>query len=375
MNIYNKFKLDKKLLIYLFIFMIISMLTIYSAMTYLPDYLGNLALKQGIWYIIGFFVTFLVVKFKNELFYKQALFIYFSCCFLLLLLLFIGVDINGSKCWFVIPKVGSIQPSEFMKIGIILLSSIITSKFSKIKKHSFKEEVIYLLKMFIIFIIPSILTFLEPDTGSVLIYFIIIFTNILFSNLRKRYFIFLLVFFIIFGTAFLYLYIFQEDLLINIVGENIFYRINRILDFLNGTGFQLEISLTSVISSGFFGHGYNKTPVYFPESGTDFIFSVFASNFGLLGTFLLFSLIVCFDFHLINISSMCKDLTNKYVVLSTIAMLIFGQVQNISMTLGLLPIMGIPLPFISYGGSSLISYMILIGIILNIYNEEKHQIH
>ena len=373
MNIYNKFKLDKLLIIYLIAFMLISMLTIYSAMTYLPKYLGNLALKQGLWYIIGFFVLFLIVKFKNEFFIKQAWFIYIGFCFLLLLLLLIGVDVNGSKCWFIIPKVGSIQPSEFMKIGIIILSSIITGDFCKNKNHSIKDEVIYLFKMFIIFIIPSILTFLEPDTGSVLIYAIIIFINILFSNLRKRYIISFLIILTIAIIIFTYLYFFKEALFLNIVGENIFYRIHRILDWKNGTGFQLENSLTSVITSGLLGHGFNKTPVYFPESGTDFIFSVFSSNFGLIGSLILFILITLFDLHLIDISKDCKNLTNKFIIISTSAMFIFGQIQNISMTLGLLPIMGIPLPFISYGGSSLLSYMILIGIILNIYDEEKHR--
>lgn len=373
MNIYNKFKLDKTLIIYLIIFMIISMLTIYSAMTYLPKYLGNIAIKQGMWYLVGFLFIFLIIKFKNELFFKQAWFIYFGFCFLLLLLLFIGVDINGSKCWFIIPKVGSIQPSEFMKIGIILLSSIVTGNFTKNKNHNIKEELIYLSKMFGIFIVPSILTFLEPDTGSVLIYAIIIFINILFSNLRKRYIITLLMILIVSLSIFFYLYIFQEELFIKIVGESIFYRIHRILDWKNGTGFQLENSLTSVISSGLIGHGYNKTPIYFPESGTDFIFSVYSSNFGLIGSFLLLILITLFDLHLIDIARNCKNTINKYVIISTTSMFIFGQIQNISMTLGLLPIMGIPLPFISYGGSSLLSYMILIGIILNIYSEEKHR--
>ena len=120
-------------------------------------------------------------------------------------------------------------------------------------------------------------------------------------------------------------------------------------------------------------HGFNKTPIYFPEAGTDFIFAVFASNFGLLGSFLLISLLVFFDIQIILIAQRKIKDTDRYILIGIIAMLLFQQIQNIGMTIGLLPITGITLPFISYGGSSLLSYMIIVGILLNISMEKPRK--
>lgn len=102
---------------------------------------------------------------------------------------------------------------------------------------------------------------------------------------------------------------------------------------------------------------------------TDFIFAVIASNFGLLGASLLIILIIFFDINIINTANKTTDITDKYAIAGILAILLFQQIQNISMTIGLLPIMGITLPFISYGGSSLLSYMLLVGIIFNVSNE------
>ena len=134
--------------------------------------------------------------------------------------------------------------------------------------------------------------------------------------------------------------------------------------------------MAAIGSAGFFGHGYNKTPIYFPESGTDFIFAVFASNFGFIGSLLLVGLILYFDLKLIKLVDKKILYVDKYVLIGIISCLVFQQVQNIGMTIGLLPITGITLPFISYGGSSLLSYMLMIGIILNISKDKSnHKYH
>ena len=165
----------------------------------------------------------------------------------------------------------------------------------------------------------------------------------------------------------------QEPLFIKVFGTNLFYRLNRIFDWSNGSGLQLENSMSAIGSAGLFGYGYNKTPIYFPESGTDFIFAVFASNFGLIGSFLLISLIVLFDTKIIMLAQRKISDKDRYVLIGIVAMLVFQQIQNIGMTIGLFPITGITLPFISYGGSSLLSYMIIIGIILNISMEKPRK--
>lgn len=367
----KKFKLNKSLIICVFIFMIISIVTIYSAMTYLPDYLGNLAFKQFMWYLVGFFMIVIVNKISVENIYHFNWYIYVTSILLLAILLVIGEPINGSKCWFTIPKIGSIQPSEFAKISLILTVSIITENWAKkIKKvPTLKEEIILLAKIFIIWLIPSFLTFLEPDTGAVFIYSIIVIAILFVSPLRKRWFILAMILIGIGLGSFLFLYFLKKDIFVNIFGTELFYRIDRLLGWKNGTGMQLENSLTSIGSSSILGHGYNKTPIYFPESGTDFIFAVYASNFGLLGSIFLIVIILYFDITIIKIAKNASNITEKFTAVGILGILVYQQIQNIGMTLGILPITGITLPFISYGGSSLLSYMLMIGILLNIHND------
>ena len=176
------------------------------------------------------------------------------------------------------------------------------------------------------------------------------------------------------GSIFLYLYFVEQDTFISIFGSNFFYRMDRIINWKSGSGMQLENSLAAIGSSYIKGHGFNKTPLYFPEAGTDFIFSVYASNFGLIGSVFLIGIIMLFDLHIINIGKETVNRIDKYVVAGIIGIFIYQQIQNIGMTIGMLPITGITLPFISYGGSSLISYMIIIGLLLNIYNNKEKKI-
>lgn len=366
----KKIKLNVPITIYILLFIFISIISIYSSMTYLPNYLGNLALKQLYFYLTGIILMLVITKISKQTIYKYAWYIYLANIILLLLLLIIAKPINNSRCWFIIPGIGSFQPSEFMKIALIILTSVITGKWIETnKKSSLFSELVLLVKVGIIFFIPSILTFLEPDTGAVFIYFIIITSILLVSPIRKRWFIFLIFLIVTVITVFLAMYFFNQELFIKLLGTNLFYRIDRLLDWKNGTGMQLENSLTAIGSSDILGHGYNKTPIYFPESGTDFIFAVYASNFGLIGSIILLLIILGFDCSLIKLYKKTNNINDKLVLAATIGILLYQQFQNIGMTLGIIPITGITLPFISYGGSSLISYLILLSLIYNIYSE------
>ncbi len=367
-------KIDLTIVIPIVLFFIISITTIYSAMTYLSPDNGNLALKQAIWYLVGVIIIVILFKLKNDYLYRNAWLLYIIGNILLVSLLLFAPEINNSKCWFVIPYIGSFQPSEFMKIFIMLVLAVMISNFRETTDHpSVKEEFIFILKTLIVVLIPSVLTFLEPDTGAVMIYFIIYFCMMFTSGIRLRWFVILgIIIAVILGLV-LGCYFLNEDLFVNIFGTDLYYRFDRILDWQNGSGLQLENALAAIGSAGVFGHGFNQTPIYFPESGTDFIFAVYASNFGLLGAIVLIAIIIFFDTRLINMATKKIASRDKFVLAGIIGMLVFQQVQNIGMTLGLLPITGITLPFISYGGSSLLSYLILVGIILNISNEKERE--
>mgnify|MGYP003303824339 CR=1 FL=1 len=369
----RKFKLSKILLFFILVFMLVSVITIYSASTYLPKYLGNLALKQFIYYIFSFVIIFFIIKIKNNNIFKIVNFFYILGVLSLFLLLIFGNEINGSKCWFVIPYIGSIQPSEFVKYILVIKLSMDCYLFF-CKDSDSKKELFFILKEIIIILIPCVLTFLEPDTGAVFMYLIASLIIFFVAPFRKRWKFCLIIFGVCFVGLFCYFYFFNRDLFIDILGDKIFYRIERLINWKNGEGMQLENSLISIGTSNILGHGYNRTPLYFPESGTDFIYSVFASNFGLLGGISLIIVILLFDLYLIYISIRCTSILNKLIIVGTLSCLLYQQVQNIGMTLGLLPITGITLPFISYGGSSLISNMIMLGFIFNIYNENRNHL-
>lgn len=369
---HKKLKLNNFLITILVILSIISFLSIFSASMYLSKTLGNLVLKQILWYLIGVILIIIIFKLKLEFFIKISPYIYIINCLLLVGLLFFAEPINGSKCWYVIKGIGSFQPSEFMKISLLLIEIYIIDKFkNKEKQLSIKQEFKLLIIIGIIFLIPSLITFLEPDTGAVIIYFIITLFVLIVSGIRLRWFTILSVLTGLFISTFFGIYFLKQDLFISIFGSDFFYRIDRVLNWQNGSGMQLENSLAAIASSNILGHGFNKTPIYFPEAGTDFIFTVFSSNFGLLGSIILIILILVLDIQIIIIGLNTKKDIYKYLISGVIGILSYQQIQNISMTIGLLPITGITLPFISYGGSSLLAYMILIGFCLYIDSEKE----
>lgn len=365
----SKYKIDSGILISIILFAIISVITISSAQVLLDDTMQNLALKQLLWYGIGFILAYFIMFIGNEFLYKNVWIFYMLGVISLILLLFFGTPINNAKCWFVIPGIGNFQPSEFMKIILILTLAIMINKFNEsYDKPTVMDEFKFLIKVFIIVLIPSFLTFLQPDTGVVLIYLLITFVMLFVAGIRYRWFLFVIAAAILMVGSVLVIYFVSNDLFIKIFGTSFFLRIDRLLDWSNGSGYQLENGMTAISTGGLFGNGYKNTPIYFPEPQTDFIFAVFANNFGLIGATGLIALITYFDIKLIQIAINSKKNINKYVISGIIGMLIYQQLQNIGMTLGLMPITGITLPFISYGGSSLLSYMIMAGIIFNISN-------
>ena len=351
----------------IFLFFTISLISIFSSLKISND--KSIFIKQIIFYILGLFLLVFSYHKKDDIF-KYDLLIYISLNFILLLLLFLGISINGSKCWIIIGPI-SFQPSEFMKISLIITLSKILDK----NKKDFKNEIIIFLKVLLIFLIPSILTFLEPDTGVVIIYSIITVCMLLERGINKKWYFIFLIIFIIIGSGITCLYFFNKDLLLNILGNNIYYRLDRILNWKNGSGYQLENSLITISSSGFFGFGFNNTPIYFPEASTDFIFTTFSSNFGFIGNIIFFIIIIFFDLNILKIINSKTKTKNRLFLIGFFVMILYQQIQNISMTIGLLPITGITLPFISYGGSSLLSYMLVIGIILRISDDEYKYIN
>ena len=342
----------KKLSLFLITFFIISVITLYSIRTILPINLENIFIKQILFYLIGFVIFF---SFKNNRFIiKNIAIIYIISIIMLTLLLFFADPINNSRSWFTIPFIGGFQPSEFVKIILVIFSSVILTSKTKYK----------LLKVLIIFLIPSILTFLEPDTGLVIIYAIGVFSSLFCYFKKNNYLLFFIIILVILIGAFIFLYFNNQTFLIKIFGSSAITRINRILNWQNQEGYQLNNALIAMGSSGK-NINFKNIPSYFPEAHTDFIFASFASSFGYYFSVLFIIIIIIFDFYSLKIAKNEENKTNKIMIIGFTSMIIYQQIQNVGMNLGLLPITGITLPFISYGGSSLISYIITLTIIKN----------
>lgn len=362
-----------RIIIPIILFSVISIITIYSSQTMLSSSFNDLYIKQIIWYLIGFILVIFISRKNNQTNDNLINILYIIGNILLILVLFFGTEANGSRCWFTIPGIGSFQPSEFMKIFLILMiAKELEKSCKKNYQRTLSDEFKVIFKCFILTLIPTILTFLEPDTGIVFIYFIILLIMLFIFGIRYRWFFIGIIFIAIVLFAFFYLFFKHQNTFISIFGTDFFYRMDRLLEWSNGAGMQLTNALASSGSAGLFGYGLNNNPIYFPEPQTDFIFSVFTTNFGFIGASILLLLIIYFDYQLIKvgIKSSGKD---KYIISGILSMIIFQQIQNIGMNIGLLPITGITLPFISYGGSSLISYMIIIGIVININNKNKYE--
>ncbi len=347
------------LFIPIFILNIISLLNMVNAPLISSSY-NNALVKEFIWIIIGYISLFIILKINIKKLFDYSKYLYVFSLLLLILVLIVGKEINGAKCWLNIFEF-SFQPSELCNISLSLyLFSL--AKSAQIK--SFKDELKLVLKLLIVTLIPSILVFLEPDTGAIINYFIIFLIVFLAKKLNKKWYIFSFITLLLFIITFIIIYIFYKDLLLSIIGTSLFYRIDRIINWTNGTSYQLENALTTIGSASFFRWGFNKIQLYIPEAPTDFIFAFSIGNYGLICALLILLSFITLDLFLIN-----KNKNQYKMFVSTyIGIFLFHQIYNIFMNLGLLPIMGIPLPFLSYGGSNIIINYIYIGIIVNIFN-------
>lgn len=305
--------------------------------------------KRHLLYLfLSYLILFIFSKIKLKYIVKLLPYLYIISIFLLGLVLIVGREIKGAKAWLHIYGL-SIQPSEITKLVLTIYLSYLTYK---------KKNFFYLT---LITIIPSVLTFLEPDTGAIIFYFIILLSVLKYTPKNKKWFrigAFLLSIFIILNIS---IYFINKDLLINIYGTNLFYRIDRLISFKEGDNIQTVNSLISIGSHEL---------LYIPESHNDFIFAAIISKYSpCIFALIILSYILIFFYFLKNTTKK-KNMSNifNFIILN---MLLFQVFYNILMNLSLLPIIGIPLPFLSYGGSYLLTLYALIGLSVNLSKHPK----
>ena len=338
---------------------LIGLIMIYSSSYIWAEFKYNDSLKyfknQLFFLIIGLIILYVVSKIDYKIYYKKSRLIIILCIISLLLVLIPGLGTirNGSRSWF---KLGpfSIQPSEFTKLGLL----IFTSKYlCNHNMKQFKKGVlpILLLTLFIFGIIM-----LQPDFGTGTVLVMTIMGLLFIGGVSFKFFLKLGILGIIAIT-----------LLILIAP----YRLDRILSFLNpwsdplGSGFQIIQSLYAIGPSGLFGYGFlnsRQKHFYLPEPQTDFIFSIINEEFGFLGSIVIVGLFLTLFINGFKISKNVEDLFGKYLSFGIIFGLSFQTILNLMVVVGLIPVTGVTLPFISYGGSSLLITLFQIGIIINI---------
>lgn len=340
---------------------LIGLLMIYSSSYVWAEYKYNDAFKyvkhQLIFAIIGIIIINIIVKFDSNIFYKKANLILLICIILLILVAIPGIGVvrNGSRSWFGIGAFG-IQPSEAAKLGMI----IFTSKYLSKNKKAYKDLKKGILPILIILLIVFGLIMLQPDFGTGVILALSIIILLFISGANMKYFYVLGILGILGAIALI------------IIAP---YRMERIISYLDpwkdplGTGFQIIQSLYAIGPGGLLGQGFlnsRQKHFYLPEPQTDFIYAIICEEFGIFGALLVIILFLILCYSGIKLALKEEDLFKKYVIFGIIFQIIFQTILNLSVVTGLIPVTGVTLPFISYGGSSLLISMASIGIILNL---------
>lgn len=366
-------KIDYGIILSVFLLAIISVLTIYSTTVLQTDGGIGTTIMQLVWYGIGIIAAAIVMHFDSEQLWKVAPIAY-GAGILLLFLVLIFYDRNtyalqGAKSWFRFGGV-TFQPSEVVKVAlIIMLARVITEHNMQIDDRTEKTDMNLLLKIAMWSAPPLLLVILQNDLGTTLVFLAIIIGMTFLSGVSWK--ILLPVFGTIgaLGSLLIYLVVYNRDVLLNFGFQNYqFARIDSWLDpFGDSTGdaYQLAQSMKAIGSGKLFGKGLGVSEVYVPVRVSDMIFSTIGENFGFIGGCFLIFIYFLLIYQMIRICFDTKNEFYAYMATGVIMMILFHVLENIGMTIGLLPITGIPLPFISQGGSALLGNMLGIGLVMS----------
>ncbi|EJV59249.1 cell division protein FtsW [Bacillus mycoides] len=371
----SQYQIDYILIFILFAIGTVSYFAIASAQASLPPFLQhiNFALKQIQWYVIGFVAigVIMIIDFDR---YKQIAWYLYSFALILLIGLELqvpgAVTIKGATAWYRLPGIGNFQPSEIMKLFlIIIIGRIIANHNEKYFFRTTREDFILLGKIFAASLPPLLLIAKEPDLGNTMVISAMLAAMILVSGIRWRLILGLTSVIFVIGSTLIYIYFTHTEFFKEHILKE--YQLNRFYGWISpyeydAQGYQLRQAFLATGSGEMQGKGWENGQVYFPEPHTDFIFTNVAEQFGFLGASVIISLFFLLIYRMIHIALESNEPFGSYICAGTIGMFTFQVFQNIGMTIGLLPITGITLPLMSYGGSSLLTYMIAIGFILNV---------
>lgn len=400
-------KFDMGLMIPMVLLFCIGLAAIYSSTVNNPTASGNFQ-KQLVWGAGAFIIFFVIYAIPTNSIRILAVPSYLVSILMLIVVLAVGRKISGARSWLGIEGMG-FQPSEFAKVGTILaLAAFLSRRNTDI--DSFKDIILALA----IGLFPVMLILLEPDMGTSFVFFGLILAMIFWKGISlfglfvvlspaivavaslfgTLYFVICLV---AVGVA---LILFRKDIFfsgsifaINLAAgffTNYVYKALsphqqiRIQSFINpsadplGAGYNAIQAKVAIGSGGFWGKGFlagSQTQLQFiPEQWTDFIYCVIGEEFGFIGTIITLALFLYLFMRILKLASTAKDEFLSLVLVGVLSVYFVHLLVNIGMVVGIMPVIGIPLPFVSYGGSSLVVNMILLGLAANIYRTRKNYI-
>lgn len=382
-------RVDYSLILPVFFLVLIGLFSVYTATIH--DYPSKIMVVMGqqlIWLIMGAAISFVVMLFSTEFLWKITPYLYGLGLILMIFpLIFYSPELvasTGAKNWVSIGSVTLFQPSEFMKISYILILARLTVTFKQKYKEKNLQEDGKLLLWFALLTLPiMILLALQKDLGTAMVFMAILSGLVLIAGISWQIILpvvgavalivalFMVVFLIPGGKEFLYHHMGVDT-----------YQINRLsawlnpFDYAGSIAYQQTQGMISIGSGGLFGKGFNIVELPVPVRESDMIFTVIAENFGFIGGSIVLALYLILIYRMLRVTFASNNLFYTYISTGFIMMILFHIFENIGAAVGILPLTGIPLPFISQGGSSLISNLIGVGLVLsmsyqNSLNQEK----
>lgn len=337
----------------------IGVLNIYSAVTAGEGtYLGNLYIKQMIWYGGAFGGMLAIISISYKQLERWAMLIYIVCLLMLVAVLVFGKYVGGSQRWLALGPV-SIQPSEMVKIAVIIMLARYYAKLATARGFTLKE----LGRPLLITTLPFALIVRQPDLGTAMMVALIAASITFFMKIERRSLVTMIMIGLL-GVPPIWSFFLKD------------YQKQRILTFLSperdplGSGYHIIQSKIAIGSGQLTGkgflHGTQNSLSFLPEQHTDFIFSVIAEEWGFAGGAALLVILMLLIVKGLNIAHRCRDPFGTVLCLGITAMLFWQIFINVGMVMGLMPVVGVPLPLVSYGGSSTLTVMVSISLLMNV---------
>jgi len=372
-------RVDYSLILPVFCLLVIGVVAIYIAVSHdYPQNIWPILGQQLAWIVLGIVISFVVMFFNTKFLWQATPYLYALGLVLMVLpLIFYNPNLvaaTGAKNWVSIGGVTLFQPSEFMKISYVLILARVIVQFTQ--KHKEKERTIaldfLLILWLIVFTLPVlVLLALQSDLGTALVFVAIFAGMVLLSGVSWKIIIPIFATVVSGIAGFLAIFITKDGrAFMHQIGMPT-YQINRILAWLNPfdyaqtTTYQQAQGQIAIGSGGLFGQGFNVSNLLIPVRESDMIFTVIAEDFGFIGSVLVITLYLLLIYRMLKITLKSNNQFYTYISTGFIMMLLFHIFENIGAVTGLLPLTGIPLPFISQGGSAIISNLIGVGLLLS----------